>query len=87
MKGIIVAVILALAAGQAQAEMSYSDEHMLKQIQRDIERLSSSGIGDARDRQMQIEALMRQQEMIYAKYGAQISPRTVIQYPDNRGRW
>jgi hypothetical protein len=66
-------------------DMSYEDRQKLHQIERDISRLSSSTIGDPRDRQMQVESLMRQQELIYSKYGAQASPRVVIQNQQRRG--
>lgn len=70
-------------APQRQAPtLSAGDERQLKQIQRDIERLSSSGIGDPVSRQNQIQALQRQQEMIYGKIGVQGSPQVII----NRGR-
>lgn len=74
-------------AGQSQpTEMSYEDKQKLREIERDLERVSSSGIGDARSRNAQVESLMRQQEMIYSRYGGRASPRIVIQ--DQRGgRW
>ncbi|QSA98813.1 DUF4124 domain-containing protein [Methylococcus sp. EFPC2] len=61
-----------------QPGLSYSDKQQLKQIERDIERLSSSGIGDPGSRQQQIQALQRQQELIYSKSGAQASPQVII---------
>lgn len=81
MRRLLLLVFLCVVVGsQIMADdMSYDDKQKIHQIERDIERLSGSSIGDAKDRQMQIEALMRQQELIYSKYGAQASPRIVIQ--------
>jgi hypothetical protein len=74
------------AAPVRATEMSNEDKQKLHQIERDLERVSSSGIGDPSSRNAQVEALMRQQELIYSKYGAQASPRIVIQ--DQRpSRW
>ena len=66
----------------AASEMSYTDRQKLKQIERDIERISSSSIGTVQDRQLQINALGRQRDAVYGTYGVQ--PGTTVTIQDNR---
>lgn len=77
MQWVIVLLMGYMAQPYAEVE-SYADRQALRQIERDIERVSSSGIGDAQSNRMQVEALMRQQEAIYSKYGARLSDRTNV---------
>jgi len=79
-RALIIALTLSILPLLSHSEeFSNEDRHRLHEIQREIDFLSSSTIGDARARQEKIEALIRQQELIYSKYGAQASPRVVIQ--------
>jgi hypothetical protein len=66
----------------AGADLNYDDRQKLHQIERDIERLSTSSIGTVQDRQMQINALTRQRDAVYGSYGVQ--PGTMVTIQDNR---
>ncbi|NJD05438.1 MAG: DUF4124 domain-containing protein, partial [Methylococcaceae bacterium] len=66
----------------AATDMSYADRQKLRQIERDIERVSTSSFGTVQDRQTQINALTRQRDIIYGGYGVQ--PGTTVTIQDNR---
>lgn len=66
----------------AASDMSYGDRQKLRQIERDIERISTSSIGTVQDRQLQINALTRQRDAVYGTYGVQ--PGTTVTIQDTR---
>jgi len=61
--------------------IGFRDRNALHQIERDIERISTSSIGTPQDRQLQVDALAHQRDRIYGSYGVPLATTVTIQVP------